>query len=75
LPDPERVRQEASAYKRLLAALDKRRIILPDEAVREAVEVMVLAIEEDSSYRQIVAEHDALFGLLDLLGGIKAEKR
>jgi hypothetical protein len=75
LPDPERAQREASAYQRLLAALDSRRIVLPDDAVREAVEIMVLAIEEDTDYRRLVAEHDALFGLLDLLGGVKVEMR
>lgn len=34
---------------------------------------MALAVEEDTNYREIIAEHDALFGLLDLLGGIEAE--
>lgn len=75
VPDLEKARREADAYERLLAALDESEIVLPDEAAREAVEVMVLAIEEDTDYRQIIAEHDALFGLLDLLGGIDAEAR
>lgn len=75
LPEPERAQQEANAYKRLLAALDAGEIALPDEAARHAVEVMALAIEEDTDYRQIISEHDALFGLLDLLGGVEAEAR
>jgi len=74
-PEPVRAKREADAYKRLLAALDIGEIALPDEAARRAVEAMALAIEEDTDYRQMVAEHDALFGLLDLLGGVKAEAR
>jgi hypothetical protein len=73
LPEPARAKREADAYRRLLAALGAGEIALPDEAAREAVEAMALAVEEDTDYRQLVAEHDALFGLLDLLGGVKAE--
>jgi hypothetical protein len=74
-PEPARAEQEADAYRRLLAALDAGTIALPDEAAREAVEGIALAVEEDTDYRQLVAEHDALFGLLDLLGGVKTEAR
>jgi hypothetical protein len=72
MPNPEKARREADAYERLLAALADGVIVLPDEAAREAVEVMVLAVEEDTDYQQIIAEHDALFGLLALLGGTEA---
>jgi hypothetical protein len=68
LADSEQAEREAGAYKRLLAGLDRGEIDLPDDAAREAVEVMVLAIEGDTSYAKIIAEHDALFGLLALLG-------
>jgi hypothetical protein len=69
VPDPEKARREADAYQRLLVALDQSRIIVPDDAAREAVEAMVLSVEEDTDYAEIIAEHDALFGLLSLLGG------
>jgi hypothetical protein len=67
--------READAYRRLLAALDAGEIALPDEGAREAVEAMILGGEEGTNYRQIIAEHDALFGLLDLLGGVEAQAR
>ncbi|MBK5220281.1 MAG: hypothetical protein JJE35_10930 [Thermoleophilia bacterium] len=67
VPNPEKARREADAYERLLAALDEGKIIVPDEAAREAVEVMVLAAEEDTNYAEIIAEHNALFGLLGVL--------
>lgn len=73
-PDPPRARREARAFKRLLAALDRGAIGLPDDAAREAVAVMVPAIEENTDYRKIVAEHDALCGLLNLLAGANAER-
>jgi len=72
MPNPAKARREADAYERLLAALAEGVIVVPDEAAREAVEVMVLAVEEDTDYQQIIAEHDALFGLLALLGGTEA---
>jgi hypothetical protein len=75
MPDPEKARREADAYERLLAALTDGVIVVPDEAAREAVEVMVLAVEEDTSYQRIIAEHGALFGLLSLLGSVEAEGR
>lgn len=56
VPNPARARREADAYERLLAALKVGKLVLPDEAARKAVEVMVLAIEEDTDYQQIIAE-------------------
>jgi hypothetical protein len=75
LPDPDQAQREADAHTRLLAALDAGEMVLPDEAARDAVEGMALAIEQDTDYRQLVSEHDALFGLLDFLGGVKVEAR
>jgi hypothetical protein len=75
LPNRDGAQRDATAYERLLTAMDAGKIALPDEAAREAVEAMAIAIEEDTDYRHLVAEHDALFGLLDLLGGVKAEAR
>lgn len=73
LPDPEKAQREADAYCRLLSALDVGTISLPDKEAREAVEAMVLSIEGDADYARVIAEHDALFGLLSLLGGTEVE--
>ncbi len=75
MPNPERARREADAYERLLAALNQGSITLPDQEARETIEVIVLALEKDNDYLRLVAEHDALSRLLDLLGGVKAEAR
>ena len=75
MPNPERARREADAYARLLAALDQGSITLPDQEAREAVEEIVRSFEKDEDYLRLVAEHDALSRLLDLLGGTKAEAR
>lgn len=75
LPDPDRAQREADAYKRLISALDVGTISLPDEQARAAIEAMVLSIEQDPDYARVIAEHDALFGLLSLLGGVRVEAR
>jgi hypothetical protein len=75
VPNAPQAQREADAYRRLLAALDAGEVALPDEASRETVEAMALAVEEDTSYREIIAEHGALVRLLDLLGGVEAAAR
>jgi hypothetical protein len=75
MPNPEQAGREASAYERLLAALDRGSITIPDQEAHEAFEVIVLSFEEDHDYLRLAAEHDALSRLLDLLGGVKAEAR
>ncbi len=57
----------------MLSALDLGTISLPDEAARSAVEAIALSFEEETDYAGMVAEHDALLGLLDLLGGVRAK--
>jgi hypothetical protein len=74
MPNPERARREADAYERLLVALDRSELVLPDEAARMAVEGMANASDEDDNYAEVIANHDALFGLLSLLGGVKTRE-
>lgn len=70
-----RSRREADAYERLLTGLDCGEFVLPDEAAREAIEAMAIASDKEDDYAEIVARHDALFGLLDCLGGVRIEER
>jgi hypothetical protein len=67
--DPELVRREADAYQRLLAALVRGEVLVPDEAARAAVEAIAAGDDRASDYAEIAANHDALHGLLGLLGG------
>lgn len=67
MPKPERARREAEAYERLLGALDRRSITLPDAEARKAVEALIFGVEQDTDYLRLVAEHDALSCLLVLL--------
>jgi hypothetical protein len=69
-----RASQEADVYERLLRSLDWGELVVPDEAARAAIEVMAIASDEESNYAEVIANHDALFGLLDRLGGIKVER-
>jgi hypothetical protein len=69
LQRPEKARQEAQAFERLLVALATRQIVLPDEAAREAVAVATADDDEASNYKEIAANHDALYALLGVLGG------
>lgn len=61
--DPELLRREAAAYSRLLAAIEKRAIV-PDAEVREVVADLARAVDRENEYARVVAEHDALHGLL-----------
>jgi hypothetical protein len=61
--DPERLRREAVAYSRLLTALEERAIV-PDAATREVVADLARAIDRGNEYARVVAEHEALQGLL-----------
>lgn len=75
IPNPKRAQREADAYERLLAALDQGSITLPDQEAREAIAEAVRAFEKDEDYLRLVAEYEALSGLLDLLGGTDTETR
>jgi hypothetical protein len=66
--DPERLQREEAAYGRLLAALDKRAIV-PDQDVRDVLGDLAGVIDESNEYRRVVAEHEALYGLLAQLRG------
>ena len=67
LKDPGHLRHEKAAYGRLLVALDEL-VIVPDADVLALVADLATVID-GSKYTRIVAEHDALHGLLDQLAG------
>jgi hypothetical protein len=72
LKQPEKTRQEARAFERLLTALMTGKICIPDEVARTAIEVSAAGHDEESNYAEVVAVHDALHDLLDALGGGRA---
>jgi hypothetical protein len=69
LQHPDKARQEAQAFERLLVALATRQIVLPDETARAAVEAAAGDHDEESNYQEVAANHDALHALLGVLGG------
>jgi len=68
LKDPARLRHEEATYGRLLAALDEL-VIAPDPDVRGVVGDLAQVIDSGNEYSRVIAEHEALHGLLDQLGG------
>jgi hypothetical protein len=69
LQHPDKAQQEAEAFERLLSALGKGQIVLPDESARAAVEAATVDHDEESNYQEVAANHDALHALLGVLGG------
>lgn len=69
--DPKRLHREHAAYGRLLAALDEL-VIVPDRYVREVVGGLAGIIDQGNEFERVVAEHEALYGLLGQLKGGEA---
>ena len=67
-PDPMRLHREHAAYGRLLTALDEL-VIVPDHDVCEVVGDLAKVIDQGNEHKRVVAEHEALHGLLAQLGG------
>jgi hypothetical protein len=67
-PDRADAIEEGEAFGRLLAALDRKEIRLPDEEAREAMSQAAEGYDEASGYERVVAVHDAHHALLSLLG-------
>jgi len=68
LGEPGRLRREVLVYGRLLAALDEL-VIVPDRDVRDVLGDLAGIIDSSNEYSRVIAEHEALHGLLDQLGG------
>lgn len=68
LQEPKRLSREDAAYGRLLAALDKL-VIVPDGDVLDVLSDLAGIIDRSNEYKRVVAEHEALHGLLDQIKG------
>jgi hypothetical protein len=66
--DPKRLHREHAIYGRLLTALNEL-VIVPDRDVCDVVGDLAGVIDRGNEYGRVVAEHEALRGLLDQLGG------
>ncbi len=61
--DPKRLHREHAVYGRLLTALDEL-VIVPDRDVCDVVGDLAGVIDRGNEYGRVVAEHEALHGLL-----------
>lgn len=68
LKEPARLHREEAAYGRLLAALDEL-VVVPDADVRDVLGDLAGIIDSSNEYTRVVAEHEALRGLLDQIKG------
>jgi hypothetical protein len=73
LREPARLRREEAAYGRLLTALEGDSIV-PDHDIERALASLAEVIDTANEYSRVVAEHDALHGLLAQIDGSR-EKR
>lgn len=68
LEDPEATVREADAFRRLLTALDRSEIEVPDEDGRDALGRAAEGYDEASGYVGLCAVHNAHHALLAVLG-------
>lgn len=68
LREPQRLRREEAAYDALLGALDSGSIV-PDRDVRDVLCDLAQMIDRENEYERVVAEHAALLGLCEQVGG------
>jgi hypothetical protein len=68
LEDAQAAVREADAFRRLLTALDRSEIEIPDEDARDALGRAAEGYDEASGYVRVCAVHDAHHALLSLLG-------
>ncbi len=63
LQDPDRCRQEAEAFERLLVALTTGQVFIPDELALMFFREAANGYDKESSYAEIATNHDAMRGL------------
>lgn len=68
LEDAQATVCEADAFRRLLAAIDRSEVELPDEDARDALGRAAEGYDEASGYLRVCAVHDAHHALLAVLG-------
>lgn len=69
LSDPDRTRRRVATYERLIEALTRGKIELPDEEARAALESAADGFDEAEEWEEVRAVHDAQRALLAVLGG------
>lgn len=69
LSDPADNARDGAILLRLLEALDRGEVDLPDEEARARVEILADGHDETVGYERVAAVHDAHHALLDVLCG------
>ncbi|HEX3239657.1 MAG TPA: hypothetical protein VHR18_05930 [Solirubrobacterales bacterium] len=67
----DQLREEARAYRTLLDGIDGA-AICPDRTMCEAVSGLAEAVDRENQYGRVVAEHEAMQGLLGQLREVVA---
>jgi hypothetical protein len=68
LQEPVRMHRESAVYGRLIDGLDTG-CITPDREVRDLLRHLADVIDQGNEYERVIAEHEALHGLLGQLTG------
>jgi hypothetical protein len=68
LREPARLHREEASYGKLLDGLGTGSIV-PDCAVRDLLCHLAEVIDQNNEYTRVVAEHEALYGLLGQIKG------
>jgi hypothetical protein len=69
LEDPDRAQGEVEALERLLVALTVGQLLVPDPEAEALLRAAAESHDKENGYAEVVAAHDALHALLDVLGG------
>lgn len=64
IPNADRGCREAHAFRRLLRGLHRGKVVIPDDPAREVVATLATESDRENHYAEVIAEHDALHGLL-----------
>ena len=69
LEDASRTEREAEAIERLLVGLAVGQLSVPDEEAEALLRAALESHDKENGYREVVAAHDAMHGLLAVLEG------
>jgi hypothetical protein len=69
LKDPARTQRQAEAIERLLVGLTTGQVFIPDEEAEAFLRAALESHDKENGYKEVVAAHDAMHGLLVVLEG------
>lgn len=69
LKDPARTQREVEAIERLLVGLTTGQVFIPDKEAEAYLRAALESHDKENGYKEVVAAHDAMHGLLVVLEG------